>query len=94
MQQHVYRLAVSVGGYQPGGAPGTSSVMHLVNGIAFYGLIGCVLGVVLGGIALAIGHRGGLGQVQFAGAVTAGSALAGAVVIALADQLVNWATSG
>lgn len=90
----IYVLAAGVSGYNPGGAPGTSQVMHLVNGIAFYGLIGCVLGVVLGGIALAVGHRGGLGQVQFAGAVTAGSSLAGAVVIALADQLVNWASSG
>jgi hypothetical protein len=74
----------------PSGIPGSSQVQTLMNGVAWGGLVLCVLGIVLGGATLAYGNIGNSSFVQSVGKQRIVLACVGAAGIGLATSLVGF----
>lgn len=72
------------------GAPGAAQVQRVVNAIAFYGLLACVVGLVIAAASWAFASRTGAVNQEAASKKAAAMALAGAVVIGAAAGLINW----
>jgi len=74
----------------PGGLPGSSVLEKLVGGLAFWAILACVAGIIIGGGAWALGNHTGNYHHASKGKTGALCAAAGALVIGAAVPIIEF----
>jgi hypothetical protein len=71
-------------------APGSGAITDIINAIGFYGIVACLIGLLLSGLILAIGPRLGFSQASTIGKVGIIASLGVAFLIGISATLVNY----
>lgn len=71
-------------------APGSAAITDIINAIGFYGIVACLIGLLLSGLILAIGPRLGFSQASTIGKVGIIASLGVAFLIGISATLVNY----
>lgn len=74
----------------PTGLPGTPVLEKLINGLLFWGLLGCVVGIVVGAATWALSSHSGNYQHSARGKMGFLASAAGALMIGAAPALINF----
>jgi hypothetical protein len=74
----------------PGGLPGGPQLQKLLDGLVFFGLLGCVATVVVGGATWFVGSQAGNYAAAMGGRRAVLAGVVGALVIGAAAALVNF----
>lgn len=74
----------------PTGLPGTPVLEKLINGLLFWGLLACVVGIVIGAATWALSSHSGNYQHAGRGKMAFLTSAAGALMIGAAPALVNF----
>jgi hypothetical protein len=71
-------------------APGAQAINDLIDTIGFYGIIGCLGGLLLSGLILVIGPRLGFDRASTVGKIGIFASLGGAFLIGISATLINF----
>lgn len=71
-------------------APGAEAIESLIDTIGFYGIIACLVGLLLSALILVIGPRIGFDRASTVGKVGIFASLGGAFLIGISATLVNF----
>lgn len=71
-------------------APGSGAITDIINAIGFYGIVACLIGLLLSGLILAIGPRLGFSQASTIGKVGIIASLGVAFLIGMSATLINY----
>lgn len=71
-------------------APGAAAIESLIDTIGFYGIIACLVGLLLSALILVIGPRIGFDRASTVGKVGIFASLGGAFLIGISATLVNF----
>lgn len=71
-------------------APGSGAITDIINAIGFYGIVACLIGLLLSGLILAIGPRLGFSQASTIGKVGIIASLGVAFLIGISATLINY----
>lgn len=71
-------------------APGAAAINDLIDTIGFYGIIACLVGLLLSALILVIGPRIGFDRASTVGKVGIFASLGGAFLIGISATLVNF----
>jgi len=74
----------------PAGLPGGAAAQKFLDGLVFYGLIGCAATLVIGGATWGIGQHNGNFNAAMGGRRAVVAGMVGAVVVGAAAALVNF----